>query len=261
MKTLLINAQNQTLTVRLNRPQVRNAFHPDMIAEITSTFLKVAKEKQIRVVVLSGEGPSFCAGADLEWMKSMAKFTMAQNKKDAEKLFAMFEALEKLPQVLIAKVHGHVMGGALGMLAACDLVVAEEKTEFCFSEAKLGLSPAVISAFVKNKVPAAEMARWFLTADIFSAEQARHMGLIQEVRPTQGVDQVVETWTKSLLKNGPQAVRETKKLLQQIRHESSKTKLKKITTSLIAQLRVSEEGQEGLKSFFEKRTPQWRLNE
>ncbi len=261
MKTLLIEQNKNVVSVKLNRPQVRNAFHPEMIAEITSTFKKLAKEKQTRVVVLSGEGASFCAGADLEWMKSMAKYSAAQNKKDAEKLFAMFETMEQLPQVLIAKVQGHVMGGALGLVAVCDLIVAEEKTEFCFSEAKLGLSPAVISAFVKNKMPATEMARWFLTADIFSSLQAQQMGLAHEVVSVSAVEPTVEKWVASLLKNGPQALRETKKLLQQIHHENSKSKLKKMTTTLIAKLRVSSEGQEGLKSFFEKRTPHWRLNE
>jgi methylglutaconyl-CoA hydratase len=256
MKTLIVEELKSAVYVKLNRPQVRNAFHPEMIEELTSVFKKLSQNKNLRAVVLSGEGASFCAGADLEWMKSMIKYSKAQNKKDAEKLFIMFETMYNLPAVLMAQVHGHVMGGALGLLSVCDLVVATEKTEFCFSEAKLGLSPAVISAFVKNKVSFAHMNRWFLTADVFSAHEAQKIGLIHEVATDSQAQ--IDQWLKSINNNGPQAVKETKKLLRTIHGVSSMPRLKKTTTELIAKLRVGEEGQEGVKSFLEKRSPAWR---
>lgn len=260
MQKVLIEEHKHYFNVKLNRPEVRNAFHPEMIAELTKVFKSLAKNKELRFVILSGEGASFCAGADLEWMKSMAKYNRAQNKKDAEKLFEMFSAMNHLSVPLIGKVHGHAMGGALGMLAVCDLVAVEEKTEFCFSEVKLGLSPAVISAFVKNKVSLSQMSRWFLTAEVFSSHQAQEMGLVHMVCAHSELDLQIEKWRKQLLANGPQAVRETKKLLRKVTVENSETKLKKITTDLIAHLRVSEEGQEGLQSFLQKRSPNWRIS-
>jgi methylglutaconyl-CoA hydratase len=148
------------------------------------------------------------------------------------------------------------MGGALGLLAVCDLVVADEKTEFCFSEVKLGLSPAVISAFVKNKMDLAQMSRWFLSGEVFSAQQAKDMGLVHEVTNQKQV--VLDQWNKAFLANGPQAVRETKSLLRKIVGKSSTAQLKKQTTDLIAKLRVGVEGQEGIKGFLEKRSPSWR---
>lgn len=257
-KTIVITDEKKMISVRLNRPQVRNAFHPEMIAELTTTFKTLKKNKDVRCVVLSGEGESFCAGADLGWMKSMVSFSRAQNKKDAEKLYVMFQEMYDLACPLIGVVHGHAMGGALGLLAVCDLVVAEEKTEFCFSEVKLGLSPAVISAFVKNKMELAQMSRWFLTGEVFSSEQATNMGLVHEV--TSQTQAVVEKWCKAFMANGPQAVRESKALLRKIAGPASPTptKLKKQTTDLIAKLRVGTEGQEGIKSFLEKRSPSWR---
>lgn len=257
MSTVLTQENKGIVTVRLNRPEVRNAFHPTMIAELTKTFKQLRKNKDCCAVILCGEGPSFCAGADLEWMKSMAKYTRAQNKKDAEALFDMFSEIESFPGVVIGQLHGHVMGGALGLAAVCDLVVAEATTQFCFSEVKLGLSPAVISAFVKNKVSLAEMNRWFLTAEVFSSTQAQKMGLVHEVASETAVVAQTQKWVDALRANAPQAVRETKQLLKSVSVENRKLQLKKMTTTLIAQLRVSAEGQEGLKSFLEKRKPQW----
>jgi methylglutaconyl-CoA hydratase len=259
MKTILVKDEKNKISISLNRPQVRNAFHPEMIAELTSVFKTLKKNKIVRSVVLSGEGESFCAGADLEWMKSMAKFNRVQNKKDAEKLFAMFQEMHELPCPLIGVAHGHAMGGALGLLAVCDVVVAAEKTEFCFSEVKLGLSPAVISAFVKNKMELSQMSRWFLTGEVFTSAQAKEMGLVHEIKPQPQIREVVDKWTRSFAANGPQAVRETKLLLRKIANETSSVKLKKQTTDLIAKLRVSPEGQEGIKGFLEKRSPSWRI--
>lgn len=256
MKTLIIKNEKTIIHVSLNRPQVRNAFHPEMIVELTSAFKEIKRNKEVRCAVLSGEGESFCAGADLAWMKSMVNFSRAQNKKDAEKLYDMFQAMYDLPCPLVGVAQGHAMGGALGLLAVCDIVIAHDKTEFCFSEVKLGLSPAVISAFVKNKMQLSQMSRWFLSGEIFSAQQAKDMGLVHEV--TSQPKATLEKLSKAFMSNGPQAVRETKALLRKISGETSSSKLRKQTTDLISKLRVGTEGQEGIKSFLEKRSPSWR---
>jgi len=270
MKTLLVKNDKPILRVSMNRPEVRNAFHPDMIAELTKVFKDVAKDKSIRVIQLSGEGKSFCAGADLGWMKSMAKFKQAENIKDAGKLFEMFQVIRDCPAPIVTKVHGHVMGGALGLVAVSDLVVAEENTQFCFSEVKLGLAPAVISAFVKDKISASAMSRWFLTGDIFFSQDALNMGLIHAVggeqSGEQSTDAQVITWTKSLLRNGPEAVKETKKLIAKVGSLKTDAQLKTYTSKLIAKLRVGAEGQEGLRSALEQgkpshKEPSWRLGE
>jgi methylglutaconyl-CoA hydratase len=258
MKTILFEKKNKIASIVLNRPDVRNAFHPEMIAEITSVFKSLPSDKDVNVVHVSGAGKSFCSGADLEWMKSMAGFSEAENLADAEKLYEMFDAIKHCPFPVITKVHGHVMGGALGLLAVSDMVVAEEKTQFCFSEVKLGLAPAVISAFVKERMSVSQMNRWFLTADIFSSEEALTSGLVHSVTSESDLNSVVQKWTLSLLNNGPQALKATKQLIQQVSATNDSMTLKKVTSRLIAQLRSGSEGQEGLKSFFEKRDPSWR---
>jgi methylglutaconyl-CoA hydratase len=257
MKTLIIKETPSLLHVSLNRPESRNAFQSEMVAELTKTFQNAAKKPTLRMVLLSGEGTSFCAGADLDWMKSMINFTQSENVKDAEKLFNMFQAIRDCSLPIVCKVQGHVMGGALGLVAVSDLVVAEEKTKFCFSEVKLGLAPAVISAFVKHKVPTSAMLRWSLTGDVFSAQDAMGMGLVHSVQPGLQIDAQVETWSRSLMANGPQAVRETKKLVQNVARLESDAKMKIYTSRVIAKLRVSDEGQEGLKCAIERKKPTW----
>lgn len=245
--------------VELHRPEVRNAFHPDMIGEITKIFKFISKNKSTRAVVLSGAGSSFCAGADLDWMKSMAKYSQAENVRDSQKLYEMFMVVRDCPVPVVGKIHGHAMGGALGLVSVCDMAVAMENTQFCFSEVKLGLSPAVISAFVKDKMYASDVQRYVLTAEVFSAQQACKSGLIQAVASNdRELEEQAEKWLESICSNGPQAVIATKKLLRQVRGLTTEAKLKSYTTRLIAALRVSKEGQEGLKSFFEKRKASWR---
>jgi methylglutaconyl-CoA hydratase len=257
MKTVSFSKQNHVATIHLNRPDVRNAFHPEMIADLTRIFKSLPLEKDIRVVHLAGQGKSFCSGADLEWMKSMASFSEAENLTDAEKLFEMFESIQHCPYPVVTKVHGHVMGGALGLVAVSDLIVADQDTQFCFSEAKLGLAPAVISAFVKDRLSMSHMNRWFLTAEVFGSAQALEMGLVHSVARGADVDATVKKWTEGLLANGPVAVQATKKLIREVSSTNDNMTLKKITSRLIAQLRAGQEGQEGLKSFFEKRKPSW----
>lgn len=245
--------------VILARPDMRNAFQPEMIAELTTVFKEITKSQTVRGVILAGEGTSFCAGADLAWMQSMAKYSRAQNIEDSQKLYDMFAAMRDCPVPIVGKIQGHAMGGALGLISVCDVVLSEAQTKFCFSEAKLGLSPAVISVFIKEKMNKADMRRYFLTAEIFSAYQAQASGLVNIVLDSrEELDMETEKIMEALLANGPQAVRTTKKLLHKLKEPMAESAQKTLTTELIADLRVSAEGQEGLTSFFEKREPSWR---
>lgn len=261
MTTVIFEIKDSIARVILNRPQVHNAFQPEMIKELTTIFKSIQKNKAIRAVVLSGSGKSFCAGADLDWMQSMANYTYTQNVKDAEKLFEMFLAMRECDVPIVGRVHGSAFGGALGLMSVCDIVFAESKSIFCFSEVRLGLAPAVISVFVKEKMHASHIQRYFLTGAVFSASEAETSGLIHKVveSEVQLLNAVEEYLLKEVLVAGPLAARETKKLLRQLSGVQLTTKVKSLTTKCIAKLRVSDEGQEGLKSFFAKKKPHWRL--
>lgn len=259
MSTLIVENKNNVCTIKLNRPNVRNAFQPEMITELTNAFAQIENDSKVRAVRLKGEGKSFCAGADLDWMRSMAKYNRQENITDSKELYKMFATIQDCSVPVVTEVHGHVMGGALGLLAVSDIVVAEETTQFCFSEARLGLAPAVISSFVKNKVSFSAMSRWFLTAEVFSSLEAQEMGLVHKVVEVHYLESTTQAMLRSICDNGPQAVRATKKLLSQL--IGNQTNVEQLTTELIADLRVSDEGQEGLNSFFDKRKPSWKLNE
>ncbi len=244
------------VTVSLNRPEKRNAFHPGMIAEITKIFKQIRKDKTTRAVLLTGEGQSFCSGGDLEWMKSMAEYTLAKNLKDARELFAMYFGIRNCPVPVVGKVFGHCFGGGAGLTAVCDIVVAEEKTQFSFSEVKWGLVPAVISPFVSERAAPAKVREWFITAKVFQALEARDGGLINFSGSMGDCDQELERTFKLLHQTAPEAVRATKKLHQSYSTISWK-KAEPVVTKLIAQRRVSAEGQKGLKAFLDKKTPVW----
>jgi methylglutaconyl-CoA hydratase len=256
MELLKIAQSRGVRTISLNRPDKRNAFFPEMIRAITKAFQQAAKEKSVRAVLLTGEGPSFCSGGDLEWMKSMADYTFKQNQKDAEELFNMYWTIRNTPVPVLGKVFGHAFGGGAGLTAVCDIVAAEEKTQICFSEVKWGLVPSVISPFVADRAAPAKVREWFLTAKVFSAAEALEGGLIGFAGSITDVDAFLEKRLNEILAAAPEAVRETKKLHQSysaINWKQAKAK----TTKLIAARRVSKEGQKGLQAFIEKKTPQW----
>lgn len=257
MALLTVQEQDQVLHLRLNRPDVRNAFNPEMIEELTKLFLALEKRRDLRAVALAGEGKAFCAGADLSWMKAMVNYSFEENRLDSQKLFAMFEAMALCPIPLLGLAHGSAFGGALGLLACCDFVIAEESTQFCFSEVKLGLAPAVISAFVLRKAGAGAVRPWMLSGQVFGAEEARRLGLVHEIVPNSEGSQSLLAALSSWIEAGPEAVRETKKLLNDLPHLDWAAQ-KDRTTRVISERRVSSEGQEGLKSFLEKRAPAWR---
>lgn len=257
-QTLLVEIRDRVATVSLNRPDVRNAFHPDMIRELTQAFEALSADPTVTIIVLRGEGKSFCSGADLGYMKSMAQFSLEQNQTDSKQLYGMFWAIRSCPHPIIGRLHGHVMGGALGLASLCDIAAAVDGTKFCFSEVKLGLAPAVISPFVMEKMTASFARRYMLTGEVFEVGEAAASGLIQHHGDEADVDQFVQELLHGMLNNGAQAVRATKKLLRQVEERSAWLERREITTQLIAELRVGREGQEGLKAFFEKRPPSWK---
>ena len=255
MKNIKLEKEKYIHTITLNRPQVRNAFDDSMIAEMTEVFRELHRDQEVRVVILKGEGESFCAGGDLRWMKSMIQYSKQENRKDSELLYEMFKTLSQIPVPVIALVHGHVMGGGLGLIAACDMAFAVEGTLMAFSEVRIGMAPSVISPFVSKKVKLSDLNRYFLTAELFNCKQALDMGLIQAWGSCLEMEELVKKLSGKIINNGPKALRATKSLIAQLPFTENP---KKRTTELIASLRVSEEGQEGLKAFLEKRTPQWR---
>lgn len=257
MKFLTVTELDQVAYVKLNRPDVRNAFNPEMITEITDAFLVLRDRHDLRAAVLQGEGKSFCAGADLNWMKEMVNFSFVQNREDSLVLFAMFEAIAKCTLPVIGMIHGAAFGGALGLIAACDEVIAEESTQFCFSEVKLGIAPAVISSFVARKAVPGKVRPLMLSGVVFNAHIAQQAGLVTEVVGTGEGHAAVQKVLHNYRQCGPEAVRETKKLLNDIRTMTWEQQRDR-TTTLIAERRASPEGQEGLKSFLEKREPSWR---
>lgn len=236
--------------ISLNRPEVKNAFHPEMIAEITDVFSKISSDSKTKAIILKGEGTVFCAGADLNWMKEMVNYNFEQNVKDSKKLWDMFDSIVHCPIPVIGVLHGAVYGGALGLAACCDYVIAEAKTQFCFSEVKLGLAPAVISSFVFRKISDGFARPLMLSAEVFGTDVALRMGLVHQVSNN------FEAWPDEIKKfsgNGTEAMRETKKLLNQITERPSWDDQERLTTRVISERRVSAEAQARLKKFIDKK--------
>lgn len=257
---LKVSLENSVLNVVLARPAVRNAFDAETIAELTTVFkgAGVAGEyASARALVLSGEGASFCSGADLGYMQSMAKFSRDENRADAERLFEMFESVRKCLVPVIVHAHGHAMGGAVGITACADVALAENGTQFRFSEVRLGILPAVISPFVLQKMNAQWARRWMITGEMFDAAQAQAAGLIQFVGSKEAVEAEKKKVITALLEAAPEAVRATKALINEIGFEDPLTVRARVTEA-IAERRTSQEGQEGLNAFLGKREPSWR---
>lgn len=257
MSFVVVTEMNHVAYVKLNRPDVRNAFNPEMIAELTQVFHNLNARQDLRAVVLQGEGKVFCAGADLNWMKEMVNFSFDQNREDSLKLFNMFESMANCTLPIIGQIHGAAFGGALGLIAVCDEVIAEEGTQLCFSEVKLGIAPAVISSFVNRKAVPGKVRPLMLSGAVFNVHVAQQAGLVTEVVPAGEGHVMVQKVLTNYLQCGPEAVRETKKLLNEL-PSLAWDQQRARTTTLIAQRRASSEGQEGLKSFLEKREPSWR---
>jgi methylglutaconyl-CoA hydratase len=243
----------------LNRPDVRNAFNEQMIAELAKWAAAIgdlARRHEIRAVVLAGAGKTFCAGGDARWMSSTISYSESDNLRDAQAMATMFGAIDNLPVPLISRVHGAAIGGGAGLAAVSDIVVAEDRAVFGFPEVKLGIVPGIIAPFVLAKIGQAAARELFLTATRFPATRAREIGLVHAVVPEASLDSRISEYLGEILASGPEAVAAAKTLIRQVSNRSP-AEASTITTATIARLRVSAEGQEGLTAFLEKRSPAW----
>jgi len=243
--------------VILNRPELRNAFDDALISELRKVFLEVEKDNAVRVMVLAGNGPAFCAGADLNWMKRMAGYGYDENLADARALAEMLATLDRMPKPTIARVHGAVFAGGTGLVAACDIAVGTPEAKFCLSEAKLGLSPATISPYVIRAMGERNARRYFLSAEVFDAEEAYRIGMLSALVPAATLDSRIEDLIKNLLAGGPEAHGKIKDLIRAVAGRRVDDALVAETAKRIAEIRGSPEGKEGVTAFLEKRKPSW----
>jgi methylglutaconyl-CoA hydratase len=252
---LLVEKKDGVARVTLNRPEVRNAFDDALIASLRKAFDELGGDPSVRVMVLAGNGPAFCAGADLNWMKRMAGYDYAANQRDAQALADMLAALERMPKPTIARVHGPAFAGGTGLVAACDIAVGTHEAKFCFSEAKLGLSPATISPHVIRAIGERAARRYFLSAEVFAAEEAFRIGMLSIL--TDQLDETIDGLLQHLLAGGPEAMKKIKELVRAVAARPLDDALVADTAKRIAEIRVSPEGREGIASFLEKRKPSW----
>ena len=244
-------------TLTLNRIDKHNAFNAEVIEALIESIESLAHDESVRCLVLQGNGKHFSAGADLAWMKSMASKTEQENRQDASRLAFLMQCLDNFPHPTLALVHGCAFGGALGLICCCDIALADDSALFCLSEVKLGLVPATIGPYVNRSIGARQSRRYMLTAERFDAVQALHMGLIHEVVSSEQVSERREHILSHLLVNSPVAMTKAKLLIQQCESKPLAHELIDYTSELIAKVRVSEQGQEGLSAFFEKRSASW----
>ena len=256
LNTISYSLDNRIAKVNLARPEVHNAFNEIMIAELSEVFSRISQDSSARVVVLTGNGESFCAGADLNWMKKMINYSYQQNLEDSLKLAELFYLMYSLPKPIIARVNGAAIGGGTGLVAVCDIAIAAEKAKFSLSEVKLGLVPACISPYVIRKVGEGRCREFFLTGERLTANRALELGLVNQVVPLESLDQAVEEKANQLISSGPQAIAMCKELLKNVpgmNFDEAKT----YTAEMIASMRIGDEGQEGMNAFLEKRKPKW----
>ncbi len=258
MNTLDLRREGAVAHVRLNRPDVRNAFNDAVIAELSQAFAAFASDASLRAVVLGGHGKAFCAGADLSWMRAMADYTWEQNRADAQGLADMLYAIWSCPVPVVGRIHGDAYAGGVGLAAVCDVLVAAEGVHFCLSEARLGLLPATIGPYVVRALGEQASRRYFTTAERFDAARAQALGFVHEVVPADALDAKVDEIVAAIVANGPAAVRACKKLVQDVAGRPVDDALRADTARRIADIRASAEGKEGVQSFLNKREPAWR---
>jgi len=255
-KTILVSKDHNQATLWLNRPEVHNAMNELMIEELTQVFSHPQEFEDLKIIVLRGKGKSFCSGADLNYMKGIAGFDFDDNVKDGQKLAGLFNSIYKYPVPTIALVHGSVFGGANGLLAACDIVIAEENTIFAFSEVKLGIAPATISPFVVRRIGEFAAKDLMMTGRRFKGKEAERIHLVNHCVDKQNLEEYLKTTIDEILSCAPGAVRQTKTLINYVLGKNPDEVID-FTTKKIAELRASEEGQEGMDSFLQKRRPNW----
>jgi len=254
---LLLHREGALARLTLNRPELHNAFDAALIAELTTALERVGADPAVRVVVLEGAGASFSAGADLNWMRGMAAASEADNREDSLRLARLMRTLDELPKPTIARVQGAAFGGGVGLVACCDIAIGVPEAKFGLTESKLGLLPAVISPYVIAAIGSRQARRWFASAEIFAADEALRIGLLHDVVNATALDTAVQRQVELLLKAGPVASSTAKSLVRRIAMGGSADDLDTANADLIARLRVSAEGQEGLSAFLDKRKPAW----
>ena len=256
--TLQITRAGAVARVFLDRPEVRNAFNDEVVAELAAAFTGFAADPGLRAVVLGGHGKAFCAGADLQWMRAMAGYDWARNRADAQALADMLFAIWSCPVPVVARVHGDCYAGGVGLAAACDIVVAAEGVQFCLSEARLGLLPATIAPYVVRALGERAARRYFATAERFDAARAQALGLVHELVAAPALDAAVAGVVDALLANGPVAVRACKQLVRDVAARPLDAELRADTARCIADARAGAEGRAGVQAFLDKREPPWR---
>lgn len=254
---LLCERKKSVAEVTLNRPELHNAFNEKFIKEMTYVFKELSKDEEVHLITLKASGKSFCAGADLNWMSSMMKYSKEDNFKDAEVLENLFATINQCEIPVMALVKGHTLGGGVGLISACDYVLCSEEAKLGFTEVRLGLAPATIAPYVINKIGVSQARRWFVSGERFSASVAKEMGLVHEVALKSEIDEIFDKRVESFLKAGPAAARAAKKLVLEFENQND---YKKMTCDLISTLRISTEGQEGMRALLEKRQPNWMNN-
>jgi methylglutaconyl-CoA hydratase len=256
-QTLEIIQEGPRATIWLNRPDVRNAFNETSIAEITQAFRVLDSDRDVRVIILAARGTAFCAGADLNWMKKMASYSEEENFSDAQALAEMMQVIYECNKPTIARVQGDCYAGGMGLVAACDMALAVDTAGFCLSEVRLGLIPATISPYVIRAIGERASRRYFLTAERFDAQEARRIGLVHEVVAEDQLDHEIDKLVHALLACSPHAIDEAKRLIRDVSGETIEPELVTDTVRRIAQIRVSEQGREGVQAFLNKRKPNW----
>jgi methylglutaconyl-CoA hydratase len=260
MNTLKSSTDNRAvLTLTMHRPEVHNAFDADMISELTTALTIADQDDTVRMVVITGSGTCFSAGADMHWMRSLVTASREDNKADALRLAQLMRTLNYLSKPTIARINGAAFGGGLGLIAACDITISVDSARFGLTEARLGLAPAVISPYVFRRIGERNARRYFLSGERFGSQRALDIGLIQQSVTEDQLDETVERVIGQLLLSGPLAVAQCKQLAFEVagHNEQSQRSMDEYTAGLIASLRVSAEGQEGLAAFLEKRKPAW----
>ena len=255
-ETIRYVTKDMVAYITLNRPEVHNAFNDIMIKELIIVFKELKEKNEVRVVILTGEGKSFCAGADLNWMKKIKDYSYEDNLKESLDLAEMFYLIYSCPKPTIGRINGTAIGGGTGLVAVCDIAVASAEAKFSFSEVKLGLIPACISPYVIRKCGEGRCREFFLTGERITAEKALSAGLVNRVVPLEEIDKAVNEMAEQLRSSGPEAIKKCKELLSKV-PQMTFDEFKRYTAEVIAQMRISEEGQEGMAAFLEKRNPKW----
>jgi methylglutaconyl-CoA hydratase len=259
LQTLQTEVRDGVGFVTMARERVRNAFNESMIEELEAAFAELGQSQRVRAIVLTGRGPVFCAGADLEWMARMADFTPEENRRDALQLAQMLRTICECPKPTVARVHGDAYGGGMGLVAACDMAFGARGATFCLSETRLGLIPATIGPYVVRAIGSRNALRYFQTAERFDSAEAQRIGLLHAVVAAEQLDAFIAGVLDALSQTSPHATREAKRLVHDIAGQPLSDRLLADTAERIAAVRSSDDGREGVRAFLQKRKPQWQV--